>query len=178
MGAVQYYFSTRDELLLFAGRQLLADTTERIEHLLGAAEQERSLDTRSSAFDLAYRLAAETLPIDERHRSEQLLWLALMVRASREPNPQPAIALSWESLHSTARMAVAALVQQEGWLVSAAKGAALPEPAEDAATDLHITLDGLFLQGLLFPDRNATALEQDLRAILARLRADLEIQLR
>ena len=177
MGAVQYYFSTREELLLFAGRQLLADTTERMERLLGAAERERSLDARSSAFDLAYRLAAETLPIDERHRSEQLLWLALMVRASREPNPQPSVALSWEHLRSTARMAVAALLQQEDWLSSAAQGACLPEPAEAAAADLHITLDGLFIQGLLFPERDAAALRTDLEAALTRLREDLGAQL-
>ena len=107
LGAVQYYFSTRDELLLFAGRQLQADAEARIAGIIGAAEVGRALAERSSALDVALRLCEEALPIDERHRSEQLLWLALMMRSAREPGLQPSVGISWEAVRSPAAKKIA-----------------------------------------------------------------------
>ena len=159
LGAVQYYFSTRDELLLFAGRQLLADAEARIAGIIGAAEVGRALDERSSALDVALRLCEEALPIDKRHRSEQLLWLALMMRSAREPGLQPSVGISWDAVRSTARMAVAALLRRSDWLEVGGQGLPLPDDvAEATAAELHIVLDGLFLQGLIYPERDPEAL--------------------
>jgi len=69
LGAVQYYFSTRDELLLFAGRQLLADAEARIAGIVETAETGQALAEHSSALDVALRLCEEALPIDERHQA-------------------------------------------------------------------------------------------------------------
>ncbi|MBF0697618.1 TetR/AcrR family transcriptional regulator [Actinomyces bowdenii] len=168
LGAVQYYFSTRDELLLFAGRQLMADADARISEILQDAEAALARD--SSAFDLARRLCEETLPIDERHRSEQLLWLALMLRSARQAAPQPAVSTSWEVVRGAARMAVAAVLRRGDWLEAAREGASLPGDAEAVAAELHIDLDGLFLQGLIYPDRTPEVLRNDVTAVLRRLR--------
>ena len=46
--------------------------------------------------------------------------------------------------------------------------------AEAAAAELHITLDGLFLQGLIYAERDPEALREDLLATLQRLRDRLE----
>ena len=170
LGAVQYYFSTRDELLLFAGRQLQADAEARIAGIIKAAEAGRALAERSSALDVALRLCEEALPIDERHRSEQLLWLALMMRSARDPGLQPSVGISWDAVRSTARMAVAAL-RRSDWLEAGGQGLPLPDDvAEATAAELHIVLDGLFLQGLIYPERDAGALREDLLAALQRLR--------
>lgn len=168
LGAVQYYFSTRDELLLFAGRQLMADADARMSEILRDAEA--ALGEDSSAFDLALRLCEETLPIDERHRSEQLLWLALMLRSAREAAPQVAVSTSWEVVRGAARMAVAVLLRRGDWLEAACEGSPLPGDAEAAAAELHLDLDGLFLQGLIYPDRTPEVLRDDVAAVLRRLR--------
>ena len=175
LGAVQYYFSTRDELLLFAGRQLQADAEARIAGIIKAAEAGRALAERSSALDVALRLCEEALPIDKRHRSEQLLWLALMMRSARDPGLQPSVGISWDAVRSTARMAVAALRRRSDWLEAGGQGLPLPDDvAEAAAAELHITLDGLFLQGLIYAERDPEALREDLLATLQRLRDRLE----
>jgi TetR/AcrR family transcriptional regulator, transcriptional repressor of bet genes len=73
MGAVQHYFTTRDEMLLFAlehGNGVLA---ERIQKLIA----ERRPATPREAFRLLFTLL---LPLDEDRRTGARLWAALIAR--------------------------------------------------------------------------------------------------
>ena len=98
-----------------------------------------------------------------------------MMRSIREPGLQPSAEISWETVRSTARMAVAALLRRSDWLEAGGQGLPLPDDvAEAAAAELHITLDGLFLQGLIYAERDPEALREDLLATLQRLRDRLE----
>ncbi|MEU8081968.1 TetR/AcrR family transcriptional regulator [Catellatospora citrea] len=129
MGAVQHYFATKDEMLLFALRHWLSLSvhdrfTERVRDRL----------VRESAGDSAAVLraiAAEYLPYDEAGRSEALVAIAFLSRAAVAPALATALAPAFAGFVHT----LCAVFTSAGWPLDA--------PAE--AQRLAALLDGLRL---------------------------------
>lgn len=168
LGAVQYYFSTRQELLLFASEQLAGDLAERVTALASDKMTDPSPELR---LERARLVIEELLPMDDRRYAEQTLWLALVLRSRFDEGLHPVADMSWDGTRSVVRLAVAFLAPHPERLNLEQP---LPGPdAEDAARELQIFVDGLFVHGLAFPRRTSDALRADLTGILRRLQARL-----
>ncbi|QFU92370.1 VOC family protein [Amycolatopsis sp. YIM 10] len=85
MGAVQHYFRTKDEMLLYALQYQSAERDRRItERVLAIAEH-------PSPKDIVRTCLAELLPVDEVTRAEQLIETAFFIRALTEPEMRQVI---------------------------------------------------------------------------------------
>lgn len=85
MGAVQHYFRTKDEMLLYALRYQSAERDRRITaRVLASAEH-------PSPRDIVRTCLAELLPVDEVTRAEQLIETAFFIRALAEPEMRQVI---------------------------------------------------------------------------------------
>ena len=133
MGAVQHYFATKDEMLLFA-----------LQHWLGLGVHERftgRIRTRlareaTDAPVAALRaIAAEYLPHDAQSRSETLVALTFLSRAAAEP----ALAAALRPAFTGFVHALRGLLQNTGW----------PVDASAEAQRLGALLDGLRLPVLV-----------------------------
>lgn len=138
MGQVQHYFTTKDEMLLFAFRTVSA----RVERRLGAAARaaDRPLCTR----DLLRTLLIAMLATDVQGRSEAPLWVAFLARAV----VQPRLA---EPLRDGERSLTAFAADK---LRSAQYAGEIPRSfdAEREAVMLFALADGLMIHTLLDPE--------------------------
>lgn len=82
MGAVQHYFSTKDEMLLHATSYTTGKAAERIAERVSAEVGEQSRDPRR----VLRTVLVEMLPISERSRMEYLLAVAFHLRALTMPD--------------------------------------------------------------------------------------------
>jgi TetR/AcrR family transcriptional regulator, transcriptional repressor of bet genes len=78
MGLVQHYFTTKDELLLFAFHTLSQRVEQRIAAALGGAPP-------SGPRSLLRTLLTELLPLTDEARREAPVWIAFLARAVVEP---------------------------------------------------------------------------------------------
>jgi AcrR family transcriptional regulator len=142
MGQVQHYFTTKDEMLLFAFHTLSA----RVERRVGAMVQ--ALVQPPSTRALLRALLLAMVSSDDEGRSEAPLWVAFLARAVVEP------ALAGP-LRDNALVAFAA-----GRLRSAQAAGEVPNSLDPEleATSLFALADGLMIRTLLDPDHAATAL--------------------
>jgi TetR/AcrR family transcriptional regulator, transcriptional repressor of bet genes len=79
MGRVQHYFTTKDEMLLFAFHTI----SDRVEQRIALAVAE--VGERPSARDLVRALLGELLPLSEPARAEAPVLVAFLARAVVEP---------------------------------------------------------------------------------------------
>ena len=166
-GAVRHYFSSQDELLGFAADFVM----RRIEGRLQAAIDDGARPGRARVTHLLEQL----LPLDGERIAESRVWLALLVRCSRDPGLDELRLRGWDGQRELCRMAVCEL---RGLPWPASIGDADPDGGADAgaapdavaAADLHAFLDGLTLQAALVPERlTARAARLALAAYLDRL---------
>jgi AcrR family transcriptional regulator len=142
MGQVQHYFTTKDEMLLFAFHTLSA----RVERRLGATA--RSLVQPPSTRAVLRALLVAMVPADDEGRFEAPLWVAFLARAVVEPRLAG-------PLRDGALIAFAA-----DRLRSAQEAGEVPRSLDPEleATSLFALADGLMIRTLLDPDHAGTAL--------------------
>jgi AcrR family transcriptional regulator len=133
MGAVQHYFASKDEMLLFA-----------LEHWLSLGVHERftrrvrdrlANEAASEPATVLRAVAAEYLPYDEPSRSDVLVALAFLSRAAVEPALAAALKPAFDGFVDTL---CAALQNAEG-----------PVDARAEARRFAVLLDGLRLPVLI-----------------------------
>lgn len=127
MGRVQHYFTTKDEMLLFAFRMV----SERVERRLAAAAT--ALGASPGPRALLRVLLLEMLPLSEQARAEAPVLTAFLARAVVEPE------------------LAASLVEDSGRLPDfvAEQIGAIPGDARLEAVGLLGLVDGLMLQILI-----------------------------
>jgi TetR/AcrR family transcriptional regulator, transcriptional repressor of bet genes len=142
MGQVQHYFTSKDEMLLFAFHTLSA----RVERRLGATVQ--ALGQPPSTRALLRAVLVAMVPTDDEGRFEAPLWVAFLARAVVEP-------VLAAPLRSDALVDFGA--QQ---LRSAQEAGEVPRSLDPEleATSLFALADGLMIRTLLDPDQAARAL--------------------
>ena len=148
-GAVRHYFSSQDELLGFAADFVM----RRIEGRLQAAIDDGAGPGRARVTHMLEQL----LPLDVERIAESRVWIALLVRCSRDPGLDELRLRGWDGQRELCRMAVCEL---RGLPWPPSIGDADPDGGADAgaatdraAAELHAFLDGLTLQAALVPER-------------------------
>ena len=133
MGAVQHYFASKDEMLLFALKHWLSlGVHERFAARLRAR---LAREAASEPAAVLRALAAEYLPHDEPSRSDARVALAFLSRAAAEPALAAALKPAFTGFVDT--------------LCAALQGAAGPIEAPAEARRLAALLDGLRLPVLI-----------------------------
>ncbi|WP_109507910.1 TetR/AcrR family transcriptional regulator [Nocardioides speluncae] len=132
-GAMRYYFASQAELLSFALLAIADRMGPRIDALLTAATDLHGIEAA----------LAETLPITEELRAESEVWLGL-VAASRTDRTLRPLA---ERAHTALRGFYVETVRR----LAEVTGADFDQEAESVR--LHALIDGLAIQGTLYPDQ-------------------------
>jgi AcrR family transcriptional regulator len=154
IGTVQHYFRTKDEMLVFAFRRVVARTMER------ALAVDQSKGVRHALADIL----AQLLPLDEERRAETTVHLAFATRAAVEPALAEVQSETLESVRS----------QLTELLLAAGRDAGRRADRRRARRDavrLLALVDGLALHavsapGQLTPADLRAALEQTLSSVL------------
>ena len=107
MGMVQYYFTSKDLMLLFACEYLLERTNQRIADRLASLPQEHS--TR----EVLRTLFIELQPLDEERRAGTQIWLSFLARAAMLPDLEEFMRLTWTGSEEFIKGQMAA-AQQRG----------------------------------------------------------------
>lgn len=147
-GALRHYFTSQDELLVFALDQLELDVRELVEHS----------DWGSDNFDNAVQLLGFVLPVDDQRRDTCRLWFEVTMLMRGRPMLQPV----WRRTVAATREACATAVRLVAPDLT-------PSEADRAVTDLHLFVDGLALHGTFVPDVTPAVVESRVRARLASL---------
>ena len=146
-GTVQYWFPTRDALLIGALVRFAHRQEERVDQALAALPAGASPTTRMVA---ALR---ELLPLDPASREEAAFWVAMSSAASTRPT----LALPYmEELEALRRMIADALAR---YTVS---GEPLPITPDQGAYLLSALVNGLMIDGLNAPADDLPRLEESL----------------
>ncbi|MDR7273738.1 TetR/AcrR family transcriptional regulator [Catenuloplanes atrovinosus] len=150
-GAIRHYFSTQAELLTFAAHLMMERVPARIrEHLA---------DPSLTPFARVLAVLEELLPLDEERRIEVLVFVAVSDRTLRAPGLDEARDAAWHGTRHLCRLAVAGLT---GFPGPDELTAPLADPEREArAARLHVIVDGLSLQALMFPDRMPPPVARD-----------------
>ena len=143
MGQVQHYFTTKDDMLLFAFHTV----GDRVERRLAAAAAEYG--GAPSTRDLLRVLLLALLSSDAEGRAEAPLWIAFLARAVVEPRLAEPFRTGAGSL--TAFAADRLRAAQEAGEISPSVD------AEQEAGALFALADGLMLRTLLVPEATADA---------------------
>lgn len=94
MGMVQHYFSSKDQMLLFACAYLLERTNRRVREQLAAPAHPRT------ARAILRTVLAEILPLDEERRAATRVWMAFLARAVVEPDLEAFMRETWVGSHA------------------------------------------------------------------------------
>ncbi|MGW1976841.1 TetR/AcrR family transcriptional regulator [Streptomyces sp. NPDC001889] len=133
IGAVQYYFSTKDEMLAFAFRQVVDRTRARISGLEAAAGRRRAMGA-------ALR---QLLPLDAQRLAECRVYLAFAARATTSPTLAAIQNATLGAIHDELRRTLASFpAPSSGHLVL--------DPARDARLLLAL-VDGLMFDAVTAP---------------------------
>lgn len=159
VGLVQYYFATKDDLLVFAYEQVTADITDRV-----AVRIDKGETREEPIAAVVLGSLVEFLPLDETRRAEHRIVRAFRARALDNP-----------ALAQVARATWTTILNQLSTAVDNGKECGEVEAdvdAELAATHLAALVDGLAGYLYLEPQRPAearvrgTVAEQALRECL------------
>lgn len=133
VGAIRHYYTSQDDLILFATAEMLAAVTGRI----------YSLDLSCPDRDVLQQAIEEMLPLDRQRKAEAQIWLALLTR--RIANPQ--VGEKANDLDFVVRDAVRQLLAklQSADLIAAGRD------LEVEAVRLHALIDGLALHAMSEP---------------------------
>ncbi|GGZ31329.1 hypothetical protein GCM10010387_26520 [Streptomyces inusitatus] len=138
IGAVQYYFSTKDEMLAFAFRQVVDRTRARVSALKPAAGPRQTLAAT----------LRQLLPLDARRLAECRVYLAFAARATTSPTLAAIQNATLTTIHEELRQTLASLPS----LPSPPSGSGHPvlHPARDARLLLAL-VDGLMFDAVTAP---------------------------
>ncbi|MDR7325364.1 MULTISPECIES: TetR/AcrR family transcriptional regulator [Catenuloplanes] len=140
-GAIRHYFSTQTELLTFAAQLMMERVPERIRVHLG--------DASLTPFDRVIAVLEELLPLDEERRIEVLVFVAIADRSRLARGLDAARDAAWNGTRYLCRLAVAGL---RGLPAPDELTGPLDDPDLEArAGRLHVIVDGLSLQALMYP---------------------------
>ncbi|GAB7052910.1 TetR/AcrR family transcriptional regulator [Catenuloplanes indicus] len=140
-GAIRHYFSTQDELLTFAAQLMMERVPERIRVHLE--------DASLAPFDRVIAVLEELLPLDEERRIEVLVFVAIADRSRIARGLDAARDAAWDGTRYLCRRAVTGLNGRSG---PDELTAPLDDPDLEArAARLHVIVDGLSLQALMYP---------------------------
>ncbi|MFY9577846.1 MAG: TetR/AcrR family transcriptional regulator [Gaiellaceae bacterium] len=134
-GVLSHYFDGKDELLMYALREAMSHTIER---MLDHAE-------RKPAAAALRAVVREALPLDEERRTEWLVWLAFWSRATTDERLRKEQIERYEAYRGGIRTLIEA-GQEDGSLRR-------DVDAEEAAEDLVCQIDGMALQAVFDPHR-------------------------
>jgi AcrR family transcriptional regulator len=127
MGSLRHYFATQSELLAFAMRLVTDRVTERV----------RALDRSGDVRDLAERVIAEVLPLDEDRLAEAEVWFAFVGKAAVDPE----LARQRDEGYDLLRRVFAELVAALG----------VERDVEVETERLYALVDGLAVHGAMRP---------------------------
>ncbi len=130
VGLVQHYFRSKDDLLLFAYRQVTAAVGDRVAARVAEGERERR-----PVADAVFESLRELLPLDDRGRDEYRVTHAFLGRSLDDP-----------ALAEVARTTAAGIRARLAAAVANGKACGEVEPALDpatAATHIAALVDGL-----------------------------------
>lgn len=143
MGQIQHYFTTKDQMLLFAFNAMSTRVERRLGETVGALGKP---PTRA----VLRALLVAMVPTDADSRFEAPLWVAFLARAVVEPSLA-------RPLHDGAKALVDFAVDQLRSAQQAGDIASSLDP-EREADSLFALADGLMIRTLLDPDQTASAL--------------------
>src|SRR5215472_10202941 len=150
IGTVQHYFATKDEMLVFAFRQVVERTRARVAGIDAGAGPRRALGA-------ALR---ELLPLDQERLAECRVYLAFAARAATAPALAAVQQETLSAIHADLQQALSAATQDRA-------------PGLDAALEARLLLavaDGLMFDAVSAPGTVTPAeLEAALDAHLDRL---------
>ena len=147
-GTVQYWFPTRDSLLVGALWRFAQRQEQRVERVLAALPDPTPLADRLLA---ALR---ELLPIDPPRREEAAFWVAMSSAASTRPS----LAAPYLAELAMLREAIRAGLE----LVVASGQASIRATPEQGAYLLSALINGLMIDGLNAPEEDLPRLEESL----------------
>lgn len=159
-GALRHYFATREELLEFALEFSAHRVTERIR------TADASLPTDLPRIERLATLVDELLPLDERRRTEHLVWQAVGERA--HDNPELARRI-WSKQRDFYRALLTVLGDRPQREPREGPG---DEWTETWAEYLHVLVDGLALQLVAAPTEMTA---ERARALVRRFLADIPV---
>lgn len=157
LGALRHYFSSQDELVEFAARELIDGAAARIATVL---------ETMPAGLPRCRMALEQLLPLDDVRRGEVRAWLAILVKAEVSPSLAELREVALDGERQLCRLVVAELsghpypTSPSDW----------PAALEYAAVDLHAWIDGHCLQAassrqLLPADAARAALDRYLRQL-------------
>lgn len=144
MGQVQHYFTTKDQMLLFAFTAMSA----RVERRLGPAVE--ALREPPTTRALLRTLLIAMVPTDAESRFEAPLWVAFLARAVVEPSLAHPLNDGDKALTDFAAEQLR-VAQQTGEIAGSL------DPEREAAS-LFALADGLMIRTLLDPNQTTAAL--------------------
>ncbi|MBF6061251.1 TetR family transcriptional regulator C-terminal domain-containing protein [Nocardia terpenica] len=130
-GALRYYFTTRTELLAFACAEVITRVTARVE----------ALPREGSPRDQARALLHETMPLDDRRRTEAAIAFSFVALGLGNSELAEVERRHFDAMYGMCRDLV------DG-LAAAHLLAETDAPVRALARRLHALVDGLSLQGL------------------------------
>lgn len=162
MGALRYYFSTQDELLMFAMDRMGQRIFDRVHGIYRGATESGSLERPTG-------MLCELLPLDDERRAEVLVWMAFMTRARIHDEYDEVRRAGWDGERAMCRLAVRDVL---GLPLTGDLATPLPDPLEAEAAEVHVRIDGWTVQGATYPEHwPAADLEQAVRTALSEIRA-------
>lgn len=140
VGSVRHYFTSHDELMVFAMNEMVESVSVRV---LEHAEKLKRPAPAADRVARAERLLAEFLPLDERRMDEVVVWLEFATAARTRPELEPQV----RRLHEGERMIVRRVLER-----GEASGRLRPGLDLDLETErLCAVLDGLAIAAALQP---------------------------
>lgn len=165
-GAIRHYFSSQDELLHFVETLVIERVAQRLREVMR--------DDRLSPLEQATRLCQELLPLDESRAAELTVSTAMAERTRLDEAHRAYRREQWEGIRTTTRTAVALLARSVQEEAGAAPQPPAPALHERLAARLHLILDGLAAQHVLYPGLLAAA---EVTAALEEAIADIRREL-
>lgn len=142
LGAVRHYFSSQDELMVFAARAMLDAVMARLEVVMAR---------RRPGAPRCAELLEQLLPLDDERTSEVRVWLAVLIRSHVDTSLAEVRMSGWEGTRGLCRGVVAELAgvgREDSWMPRRR----LPARHEARAERLHTWLDGLTLHAITVPE--------------------------
>lgn len=167
VGAVRYYFRSQADLARFAMEALAERIAARVQGAyLDASGMLREVPEAGTRGERALHTLLQLVPLDEERRAEVLIWLEFMARARFDPSLDEPRALAWNGERYLLRLALADAADLP---LPTGPGQSLHEPAETAAMDLLLGIDGLTVQAVTHPEHwPPAAQEEAVRRLLTR----------
>lgn len=164
LGAVRHYFTSQDELLLFATTAMVEGVTARIRAVL---TERRPGPARCEA------VVEHLLPLDDERTGEVRVWLAVLIRAHVDSAFDELRIAAWQGTRQICRLVVTELAGQP---LPSDLTQALPRRFESRAASLHAWIDGLTLHAatvpeLVPPDEVRAEVRRELRRLLTAVSA-------